>query len=1240
MRILLALMLFFVTALPLAAQEDDDGGSFLENFLESKLSGAGRDVTVRGFEGALSSRATMEELIISDADGPWLTLRGAVLDWSRAALLRGRVQISELSAEEILLPRLPESKGSSANVSDSEATPFSLPDLPVAIEVGRIVTQKLELGEAVIGQDAVLTVDGALRLAGGEGGIDLTATRTDAEGNFKIAAGYSNESEVLSLYIDLSEGAGGIAANLMKLPGAPSLDLSVIGEGPLSNFDADLGLSTDGTQRVTGRVSLDEPEDSPGTQQFSLAVSGDLQPLMAENLRPFFGDRAAVNASGVRHPDGALDVTGLEIATQALSVTGALALGPSMVPEQFTLDGTLSGPVVLPLSGPDTVVDGATLRARFDETQGELWSARIELDGLAREAIALGHAEIAGSGTIRAQEAVAVTADIGFAAEGLSHDDPALAEAMGETASGTAQLAWSKEAGLELTGLHVTSGEIRATAEGVLGDVADGLPVEGSARLSIGDLARFAALAGRDLGGAAEAAVSGRYELLDGVFDVALDARTQDLRTGTPQLDPLLAGAGTLDVSAARGPEGTNLRALNLTTPALYLTAKGDLSSRAGGMTLNGEVRDLSLVDPGLTGPATVTADAAWEADGHLRLDKLDLQGAGAEISATGRVLPQDETLPVDGEAHIRISDLSAFSGLAGQPLAGRVEADVTAEGAVKGDIAAALDARARNLSVGIAQVDQIAGGDSTITARGGLQGGAPWVEELSVETRQLSVRAAQQAAGGAIDLSARLADLSILAPGFPGALTVDGRAEPRGDLWGLALTVAGPGGGGAELSGSIAQDVSTADLRVTGAVPLGLVNGLIAPQSFEGQASFDLALNGAPGLDALSGQVTLSRGRLAVPSASLAVTDIRGQVGLSGGAARLDISGGLGDGRVSVSGPVTLSSPFNGNLAIVLANAGLRDPTLYQTTLDGRIAVSGPLTGGARIAGRIDVGRTEVSVPSTGAGAGGAIPEITHLRDTSPVRTTRARAGLVKEDAEDANGGGGAAYPLDVVISAPSQIFVRGRGLEAELGGEIQVRGTTAAPVPTGQFDLIRGRLDILTQRFNLDQGRVSLQGDLEPYILFEAETETDEGSATVRIEGRASEPEITFSSQPELPQDEVVAQLLFGRNLNELSTFQTLQLASAIATLAGGGGEGFFGRLRAGTGLDQLDVSTSDNGGTQVAAGKYLSENLYSEVVVNDEGKSEVNLNLDVSSDFTVKGSFDGEGETGIGFFFQRDY
>ena len=70
----------FVPAQLLAQDQAEKDKSYLTTLIEDNLSGASRDVNIVGFEGALSSAATIKLLTVSDAEGIWLSLEDVVLD--------------------------------------------------------------------------------------------------------------------------------------------------------------------------------------------------------------------------------------------------------------------------------------------------------------------------------------------------------------------------------------------------------------------------------------------------------------------------------------------------------------------------------------------------------------------------------------------------------------------------------------------------------------------------------------------------------------------------------------------------------------------------------------------------------------------------------------------------------------------------------------------------------------------------------------------------------------------------------------------------------------------------------------------------------------------------------------------------------------------------------------------------------------------------------------------------------
>jgi translocation and assembly module TamB len=451
--------------------------------------------------------------------------------------------------------------------------------------------------------------------------------------------------------------------------------------------------------------------------------------------------------------------------------------------------------------------------------------------------------------------------------------------------------------------------------------------------------------------------------------------------------------------------------------------------------------------------------------------------------------------------------------------------------------------------------------------------------------------------------------------------------------------TLDGPGGTTFRTEGTVARSFDSLDIGVGGTVPLGLANPFIEPRSISGTATLDLRVQGAPILSSVSGRIATSDARVVAPTLGIVLEQVTAAATLGAGSAQVEVQAAVqGGGSLSVVGPVTLSAPFPADLRVSLANVRLRDPTLYDTTVAGNLAVQGGLAGGASISGAIALGATELRIPSGMSGGAVPIPRIEHVAEPALVRVTRRRAGLIDETGNGPGTGGGAAYGLDISIDATNRIFIRGRGLDAELGGTFRIGGTTADVIPAGALQLVRGRLDILGRRLVLDQGSITLLGDFDPFLSLSASTQADGFVVSVVLEGTLSDPEVRFESVPDLPEDEVVARLLFGRGLDTISPFQAAQLAASVATLTGGGG-GLLGNLREGFGLDDLDVTTDAAGQTQLTLGRYLTEDVYTDVVISD-GRTQIDINLDLTPSITLRASTADDGTSSIGIRFERDY
>jgi translocation and assembly module TamB len=1267
----------FLLALPFTAAAQDDRDA-LTAFLEDNLSGAGRQVTVTGFSGAFSARAEMESLSIADSEGVWLTLNNVVLDWSRASLLRGVVDITELLADEVIVARKPIAEAT--GVPAPEATGFALPELPVSVSIKKLVAKRIQLGPSILGQSFEGSLEASANLEGGQGNAELRLLRTDAGPNASLGlkAGYANMSRELAIDLELTEDPGGIAATLLDLPGTPSVTLTIAGAGPLDDFAAKMDLRTDGAERLRGDVTLKGQEG--GAQKFQLALDGDIAPLFLPDYAAFFGSAVGLKAEGLRSQSGQVDLTALRLNTRALVLDGAATIAADGLPQRFSLVGRLGlpdgTPVLLPLGGGgEARVASVDLKIGFDAAKGDGWFAAISLTGLQRDDVALAQASMTGSGRINRRAGKGgpiVGGTVKFDAQGVMPRDRAIAEALGSDFDGKLIFDWQKGGvGLRIGRLELFEAGYNIVTSARIGDVESGFRLRGSVDARYEDLSRLSSLAGRKIGGAGTLSISGQANPLGGEFDAAGRVSGSDIRVGVAEVDNLLTGASTIEFAVGRSTKGTFLRKLDINAQDLTVAVSGKLAS--GGSDLKGTLRFANLETLGPDYRGSLTADATFSGTptlGRITLDglaeglmigqrqadaltsgqsrlsiEIGLRGNRLEIAKAeignaqinAALLGYYDPIGSDLTANIALPSLTPLGVNYHGALSMQVKATGTADvGRVE------FAGQGNDLALGNTEADRLLAGQSTLQAAVNFRNRRLVIESATLSNPQITADATGRITDDVrrVQLQAKLTNLALLVPDFPGVVSIAGTLSEGGDGITLDLAGTGPGGIDARVSGRLAANMRSADLAISGTAQAALADAFLGERSISGQTQFDLRLNGPLELSSLSGRATLSNGRFSAPNLPFGLQEIQSSVTLGANAAQLSMTSSPSTGGTfGVEGRIGLAAPNIADLRIGLRNIILKDPELYEVLLGGEVTVQGPLQGGAEIGGAIQVREAELRVPSSSFATIGSVPGLKHKNEPARVQATRAKAGLFDLGAASENGNAARPFRLNLVIDAPSHIFLRGRGIDAELGGRVTLSGTTENVIPSGSFDLIRGRLDILGKRLVLDEAHLRLQGGLIPHLNIIATNESDDVTTSVVITGRADEPEISFQSMPDLPQEEVLARLLFDSGLQNISALQAAQLASAVATLAGKGGEGIVGRLRKNFGLDDLDLASDAEGNLTLKAGKYISKRVYTEVEVDQQGRSKISLNLDMKN-ATARGSVGADGQAGIGIFVEKDY
>ena len=501
--------------------------------------------------------------------------------------------------------------------------------------------------------------------------------------------------------------------------------------------------------------------------------------------------------------------------------------------------------------------------------------------------------------------------------------------------------------------------------------------------------------------------------------------------------------------------------------------------------------------------------------------------------------------------------------------------------------------------------------------------GGTASAPVVSYELNGSGVRAA--AASAVADVP-----LSVSASGGlnAGRLSFDARANGGG----LAFTASG----GLDTGGARAMSA-----RINGNVPFSLLSAPLARQgiALTGTAEANMTLEGPVGAPRIAGTITTSGARLVDARSGIAITDLAADIGLTPGQASIrSLSGELSSGgRISGSGTVGLSSAesFPADLKLKVERGRYADGRMVATHFDADLALTGPLTALPRLGGTVRLDETTIIVPDTLPGSIAGL-DVTHKNASAQVQSQSERL------SETSGGGSSGGLGLDLQVQA-SRIFVRGRGMDVELGGALRLTGTAGAPLASGGFDLVRGRLNILGKRLSFTRGRLGFAGSVVPILDLAASSQAGSTTVTVLITGPANAPRFNFTSSPQLPEDEILAQLVFGRSISNLSPLQIAQLAEAAGQLTGAvSGDGLVEQLRRAVGVDDIDVRTDEEtGDTTLGVGKYLNDRTYLGIESGGSaGSGKAKIDLDIGKGVKLRGEAGSDGETKGGIFFEREY
>jgi translocation and assembly module TamB len=410
--------------------------------------------------------------------------------------------------------------------------------------------------------------------------------------------------------------------------------------------------------------------------------------------------------------------------------------------------------------------------------------------------------------------------------------------------------------------------------------------------------------------------------------------------------------------------------------------------------------------------------------------------------------------------------------------------------------------------------------------------------------------------------------------------------------------------------------------------------------QSIHGKAKITLALEGTPVEPGISGRIYATKGSYENYRTGTIIKDAEMEIEATNRDLRIKRAQGKDaeDGIVTAEGWMSLDSsqafPFRVDFTLQHAKIARLDEA--TATMDGSGTFEGSFKK-ATVRGQFMIESSEFQLPKR------LPPRLTEV----DVIEIYGKEGDAQPDqpVTKKNAGKGGSLFLDLSLRIPGRALVSGRGLESEWQGDLTVKGKAGQPELKGRLSLVRGRFDLLSKRFNLTRGFISFSGDTPPRPLLDVtgEARAKDVLARLQVSGFLQSPEIKLTSEPPYPTDEILAHLLFGRRLNQITPVQAVQLADALNTLRGSEGLDLLGRTRKLLGVDELTIGETEETEEKpsLKIGKYLSENVYIQVesgISSETGKAsvewQVTPNVTVETDVGVNAS------TGVGINWRWDY
>jgi autotransporter translocation and assembly factor TamB len=416
------------------------------------------------------------------------------------------------------------------------------------------------------------------------------------------------------------------------------------------------------------------------------------------------------------------------------------------------------------------------------------------------------------------------------------------------------------------------------------------------------------------------------------------------------------------------------------------------------------------------------------------------------------------------------------------------------------------------------------------------------------------------------------------------------------------------------------------------------------------GTLGFDLKLDGPLRRPQIHGNLDLNDGVLRLRAMGERYHDIQAHLAFAGDRITIEqLQVGSRSGAMRLAGDIDREGTHLRHVNVTLKAdefTAVRTPTI-ETQLSSALQVQGTLQD-LLATGTVTVHRARYrfdSLPGSG-------PRAVQPRDLtvdgvygSGADTAQTLEGTLSRASAD-------QVPLpflrtDIAVDIPRNAWVQGPGTAIEVNGQVNVEKDLHEPfLLSGTITTERGFASFYGKKFDIETGEITFTGspDINPFLNVAATYDISDYRITIQIDERVRKPKLTLSSEPELPQADIVSLLLLGKTTDRLTGSEQKSFSDYTGQIAGGLlAKQLEETIGEPLGLDTIEIEAGDTLGTgSISVGRYVTQDLFLSYTreFGDEDSNIAGVEYSLKRNLKLKGESSDQGEAAFQFLWEHNY